>query len=129
MEEKQDKNWLEWIVLGISSLLVLSVIGLLVYNAVTVPDTPPIIKVSLGQLEQQEGYFVVPLVAVNKGFQTAKNVRIEVVAASQNDQEEKAAVEFPYLPGQSKANGWATFVKDPGDPADLQIQIVGYITP
>ena len=64
MEEKQDKNWLEWIVLGISSLLVLSVIGLLVYNAVTVPDTPPIIKVSLGQLEQQEGYFVVPLVAV-----------------------------------------------------------------
>ena len=128
MKEKQDKNWLEWTVLGLSSVLVLSIIGFLVYSAVTVQDTPPKIIVSLGQPVPQAGHVVVPLVVGNKGYQTAKDLRVEVIAGS-GRRGERALLEFPYLPGQSSAKGWATFTQDPGNPDDLLIRILGYSAP
>ena len=128
MKETQDKNWLEWVVLGISSVLVLSIIGFLVYSALTVRDTPPEIVVSAGQPVSQADYVVVPLVIGNEGFQTAKDLRIEVIAGSSR-RSQRALLEFPYVPGQSTVKGWATFTQDPGNPDDLLIRILGYSAP
>ncbi len=128
MKKKQQKNWLEWVVLVVATMLVFATIGFLIYDAITAKDTPPDITVSLGKVEQREGHFAIPLTAKNRGAQTAEDVRIEVVAG-QGNQQEKAAIEFPYLPGKSTVNGWVTFTKDPGKADTLQIRVLGYGTP
>ena len=127
MKKKQDKNWLEWVVLILSTALVLTAIGILLFDAINGKDTAPAIAVSLGQPQHKEHHFAIPLIAKNNGIQTAEDIRIEVISGTGNDQE-KASVEFPYLPGKSTVNGWITFTKDPRPIEALKIRVLGYGT-
>ena len=128
MKRKQEKNWLEWLVLTGATLLVFTTIGFLLYDAITTKHTPPSIVVSLGQPEQKEDHVAIPLTAKNGGAQTAEDIRIEVVFG-QGRQQERGLVEFPYLPGQSTVTGWVTFTKAPDNTEALQIRVLGYSTP
>jgi uncharacterized protein (TIGR02588 family) len=99
--KKLEKNWLEWIVFGISLILVLFTLGYIVYDGATLGETPPNIELQLGQPQPQSDRFIVPVTATNRGDETAETVQIEVTLNSDGREEETAEFEIAFLPRHS----------------------------
>lgn len=128
MKMTYEKNWLEWLVLVTGTCLVVIILGLLIYEAVNLEKTPPVISVALGSPEFKEGHFLVPVQAKNMGTQTAEDVRIEIISGKGASQE-RSEIHFAYFPGNAVQNGWVTFTKDPEAKGRLHVHILGYSTP
>ncbi|MEH6408576.1 MAG: hypothetical protein V7767_14965 [Leeuwenhoekiella sp.] len=127
MKTENKKNWLEWVVLFISGILVLFTLGFLVYEMIFEEQTSPDIVVTYGRMENKSGYTALPVKATNNGAETAENLRIEIIAGSAKT-EEKANLDFDYLPGKSSATGWVTF-KYNQNPKTIQVHVLGYSIP
>lgn len=126
-KRKEKKNWLEWLVTIISTVLVLFTLGFLVYQLITEEKTPPNIQITLGEITKKDHAFAVPVQAKNTGTQTAENVVIEIVF-SQTSTVEKAQLTFQYLPGKSTATGWASFSTRPKK-TNLKARVTAYGIP
>jgi len=126
--KKPKKNWLEWMVFGFSSLLIVSVIGFLVYESATIGDAPPDIRLRIGPPEARSGYFAVPIEAMNEGDQTAEGVHIEVVLKTAAGEEERADLEVQFLPRRGAREAWVTFKSDPLK-GSLEARVLGYEKP
>lgn len=107
-----EKNWLEWLVFGLSLLLVLATVGYLVREALTTERTPPEVVVRLGEPRAGGGGYQVPVAASNRGGQAAEQVQVSVtleVAGSSHE----SVLSIPFLPRESTREGWVTFPTDP----------------
>ena len=111
---KVEKNWLEWVVFGVGLLLVVSTLAYLVYDGATVPDTPPVVEVRLGEPRPGGAGFLVPVTVVNRGGQTAEGVAVEVVLEVAGSPEpERGEFTIAFLPRRSTREGWVSFRSDP----------------
>lgn len=122
------KNWLEWIVFGVSFCLILLTAGVLLWQHFTGTKSPPDPQVALGEIRAHDGYFAVALRISNRGDTTAENVRVEVALASPDGQSETAGFELPFLPRHAERVGWVTFREDPRR-GKLDARVVGYQEP
>lgn len=125
--KKEDKNWLEWTVTLLSTILVVATFSFLIYQVIHQEQTPPHITINLGEPQQLETYYAIPVKAENKGTKTAQKVEIEI-SMDTSEGEEKATIEFDYLPGKSAANGWISFKENPKGKV-LRTHVLGYISP
>lgn len=124
---KKKKNWLEWVVLFISGILVVFTLGYIVYEIIFEEQTSPDIVVTYGKIEQKTGYIALPITATNKGAETAEDLHIEVTTGN-GDNKEQSNLLFNYLPGKSSVKGWVTFKNNP-DPAQFEVHVLGYSIP
>ncbi len=124
---KIEKNWLEWVVFGVSAALIATVIGFLAYESVTMGDALPDIQLQTGTPEARTGYFAVPMRVTNKGDQTAEGVHIEVVLKTGGD-EEHSDIEVAFLPRRGAREAWVTFKSDPAA-GMLEARVLGYEKP
>lgn len=127
MANKEERNWLEWTVTIISSILVLMVLSFLVYQLIFQEQAPPDIQVVLGASREFDNYYALPVEAKNLGTETAQKVRIEISAGS-SPEDEKAYIEFDFLPGNSTVKGWVGFSEDPNS-KKLSSRIMGFVVP
>ncbi|AFY85693.1 MAG: hypothetical protein CLLPBCKN_002285 [Chroococcidiopsis cubana SAG 39.79] len=127
--KKLEKNWLEWIVFGISLILVLFTLGYIVYDGATLGETPPNIELQLGQPQPQSDRFIVPVTATNRGDETAETVQIEVTLNSDGREEETAEFEIAFLPRHSTRRGWVTFQTDPRTVEQIEARVLGFEKP
>ncbi|HWN96056.1 MAG TPA: hypothetical protein VNT99_13545 [Methylomirabilota bacterium] len=125
--KKVSKNWVEWMVFGVSAALIATVIGFLVFESATIGDALPDIQLSLGTPEARSSYFAVPLEVTNKGDQTAEGVHIEVVLRAAG-KEERADLEIAFLPRRGAREAWVTFKTDPRN-GTLESRVLGYEKP
>jgi uncharacterized protein (TIGR02588 family) len=125
--KKVHKNWVEWMVFGISAALIATVIGFLVFESATIGDALPDIQLRLGTPEARSNYFAVPLEVTNKGDQTAEGVHIEVVLRA-GGKEERADLEIAFLPRRGAREAWVTFKTDPRN-GTLEARVLGYEKP
>ena len=124
----EAKNWLEWVVFAVGSVLTAVTIGCLVYHAVTESDRrPPEIVVRLGMPEHHSGRYAVPVVVENRGDETAEGVHVEVTLAGDGG-EERADFEIAYLPRHGTEKGVVTFDSDPRN-GTLTARPLGYAWP
>jgi uncharacterized protein (TIGR02588 family) len=123
-----EKNRLEWLVFGISLVLVVLTFAYLLREAITTEVTPPDIVVMLGTPRPGSGGFMVPLVATNHGGQTAEDVQITVTLDLADGTSEESEILIPFLPRESKREGWATFRSDPQS-GDLRVGGIGFQSP
>ena len=121
------KNWLEWVVFGLSTVLLVSVIAFLIYESATIGNAPPDIHVQVGKPEPRAGYFAVPVEATNKGDHTAEGVHIEVVLRA-GGKEETADFDVQFLPRRGSREAWVTFKDDPSK-GSLEARVLGYEKP
>ncbi|MFB2935223.1 hypothetical protein ACE1B6_08080 [Aerosakkonemataceae cyanobacterium BLCC-F154] len=126
---KLEKNWLEWIIFAVGLILVVSTLGYLIYDATTVSEAPPNIEVKIGETQPQGQNFLVPVIATNKGEQTAETVQIEVILENNGKEEESAEMEIQFLPRGAKRSGWVTFEKDPRTVEKIKTRAVGFEKP
>jgi uncharacterized protein (TIGR02588 family) len=127
MNNKINKNWLEWTVFGLSAVLIVLVIGFLIFESATIGDALPDIQVQTGKPEARTDHFAVPLEVMNKGDQTAEGVHIEVVLRA-GGKEERADLEIAFLPRRGRREAWVTFKADPRD-GKLEARVLGYEKP
>ena len=125
--KKNNQNWLEWIVTGISAIIVIFTFGFLIWQFITEEQTPPEIVITFGESLDRKEHYAIPLIAENKGAQTAQKVKIEI-SMGYDEGGEKAHLEFDYVPGKSKVNGWVNFNKNPGD-GNLRAKVLGFVVP
>lgn len=121
------KNRLEWTVLGVSTLMVLSVVGLLLHAQFTGAGGPPRLEIAMGAPERQGDTFAVRVTVRNDGATTAEDVRLEIVLRA-GDTTERSIVQFPFVPHGARRVAWGTFTRDPSAGV-LQARILGYREP
>ena len=109
---KGTSAW-EWAVAAVGALLVLSVVGLMLYEALTEPSTPPQIEVSVDTIVQNEYGYVVQFQARNHGQITAAGLVVEGELKSDTGTVEKAQVTIDYVPSESRRKGGLLFTHDP----------------
>jgi uncharacterized protein (TIGR02588 family) len=123
-----QKNWLEWVVFGIGLLLITSVFGFLVYDALTLGDTPPTMAIQIGQPEQQGQHVIVPVAVTNQGDQPAEGVVIEVIYEGAQEQQQ-AQFEIAFLPRSATGEGWASFQAASAEIGQFKARVIGYQKP
>lgn len=124
-----SKNWLEWLVFGVSAVLLMLLVGFLVYDAVTIGSAPPAIEVTLGDASPQGEQFVIPVSVYNAGDRTAEGVLIEVSLQVGAAAVESAQFEAAFVPRKSTSAGWVVFTMDPSAVDAVEARVLGYQEP
>ncbi len=129
MMEKVEKNWLEWIVFGISVVLVMGLVVYLLWNGFNDDTSPPNIVVELGEVSQQGDRYSIPIKLSNTGGQTAKAVTVEVTLMQGEQELETAQLDVDFVPRDSYRHGWVTFTENPADADEIETHVLGYEVP
>ena len=122
-ESQHGKNAVEWSVFGLSCVLVLATLGYLGFLALTDEQSPPTLKVEIGEPVERDGQVWVPVTVENRGAATASNVEIEVQAAGQN-----AGFTLPHVPRRGQRRGWVGF-EPPLARQHIKARVSGYQAP
>jgi uncharacterized protein (TIGR02588 family) len=130
-QNQQEENaipiW-EWIVAAIGFVLVASVIGFLLYEAIAGKRLPPDVKLSVDSVVQTRNGYLAKIVAVNEGGMTAAGVVIEGELRRGTESLERSWTTIDYLPPRSEQRGGLFFTRDPRE-FELQVRPFGYVEP
>lgn len=118
----------EWVVAGISALLVLGSVGFLLWQALTLADTPPQIVVSADSILQLEHGFLVEFRARNEGSSTAAGVLVRGELRSDTSTVQTSEATLDFVPSGAQRRGGLFFTHDPRLYA-LRLRAVGYDRP
>jgi uncharacterized protein (TIGR02588 family) len=127
MKRALEKNALEWTVFGVGLVLVMATLGYLVREAFTTGSSPPELVVHLGAPRRVTEGYQVPVTVVNRGDHVAEGVTVTISLTAKAEREE-AVLSIPFLPHQSRREGWVTFRGDPRE-GELQVGPVAYASP
>ncbi len=123
-DKTHGKNAVEWIVFGLSCALVSAMLGYLAYLSLTMQESAPQLRATLGQSVERDGQIWVPVVVENRGSMTANNVEIEV----EGENGKSAGFTLPHVPRNGTRQGWVGF-EPPLQTAKLKARISGYQMP
>lgn len=130
-EEKQKKNetspW-EWVLAGISTLLVLAVIGFMGYQALVQPDTSPNISIQQDEIRPVASGYLVQFRARNTGHTTAQSLTVEGELRSDTGKIETSQATLDYVPASATRKGGLFFRNDPTR-YHLELRPKGYDVP
>jgi len=129
MKKKVKKNWVEWAVFGVSLVLVLFTLVYLTYDAVTLGDAPPSMEIRTGTPLERPNNYIVPVIVINHGDQTAEGVIVEVVLETNGEEKERAEFDIAFLPRRATREGWVTFQTDPRMAVQIKARVLGYEKP
>jgi uncharacterized protein (TIGR02588 family) len=122
------RHGLEWLVSGISAVILLFVVGVLVRSAVTTSDRAPELEIRLGPPRAAGRHFRVPVEVHNRGDVTAVGAHVEVVLRRAGAEVERSEVVLSFVPRRSRRSGWAVFRHDPAC-CQLSARPVGFEAP
>ena len=110
---------------AVSLLLVISLLGYLLYTAVTSGKSPAHIELQLGPPQERGGKFFLNVVAENRGEQTAEGAYVEVVLKA-DGREERGMFVIDRLLRQGKRQGIVTFDTNPRLASTVEARTLGY---
>jgi uncharacterized protein (TIGR02588 family) len=125
----QPQSKAEWISLGLSSLILAIVIGLVVYLWVSDRKRqPPIIEVTTAEIRKSAAQYYVPFTVTNAGGETAEAVQVIAELRAGSTVMETGEQTIDFLSSQEKAEGAFIFTQDPRQ-AELIIRVASYSNP
>jgi uncharacterized protein (TIGR02588 family) len=116
----------EWVTFGVSAAIVLAVIGAILLQ-VTHSPSPAAPTVAVGEVQERNGDYVVPVVVRNEGDETAENVQVNATLTL-DDGEVAADQVIDFLAGGEREELSFVFEDDPGD-GELEVVIGGFSLP
>ena len=120
---------LEWVASGIGLLLILSMLALLLREALSgEAGQLPAIDVAIRRIAPAGSGFVVEIEAVNRSGGTAAGVEIEGQLKSGGASIETSSAVFDYVPGHSRRSGGLFFREDPRR-HQIEVRALGFQTP
>lgn len=127
-KERREPHVLEWVVGGVSALLVLAMMGFILYRALTAASEEPDLHVVAQEIGPADEGFRVGFVAFNRGSGTAAGVTVEGRIEDGGATIETHRVTIDYVPAQSERHGGLFFSHDPRR-YRLRIEATGYADP
>lgn len=124
-----SKNALEWTVFAVSLLLILGVFGYLAYQVYTEKEESPDILVETRHDPSDHNPFRYHVTIHNKGGQTAEAVTVEVAMKQDGKEVGKAELQIPFVPKESKREGWVNFSEDPNKADTVEARVLSYKKP
>lgn len=121
-------NWLEWVVLGISALVLVGVVGFLVVDGLVDEGRPPepVVTLHLEDAYGGEHGWYLPATVANRGDSAAEAVLLRAVASVGDDAEE-AEVMIDYLPSGTEVEVTFSFSAEPD--GDVTVRPLGFRLP
>ena len=119
---------LEWVIAGVSALLVLGTIAFLLHDALSGPSTPPQVTVHADTVLRAGPGWLVEFRATNGGQTTAAGLTVEGTLEADTGTVERSEVTIDYVPAQGSRRGGLYFTRDPGRHR-LQLRATGYDRP
>ena len=120
---------LEWIAGGIGSVIALTMLALMAFEALTTrPAIPPLMHVEPVALRAASGQFVLEVKVVNRSHQTAAAVEIEGELTQAGSKVETSSATLTYVPANSEGEAGLVFSADPRLHR-LQLRVLGYEKP
>lgn len=124
-----EKNWLEWLVFGISLVMLLAIFGYLGYQVKTYDATDPevLVEASYDPSEMIPNRYQVTV--TNKGGITAEEVITEFTLYSGGKEKETSELQIAFSPKDSKREGWVTFSGEPTTSDSVAARVKSYKKP
>lgn len=122
------KNWLEWVVLVISTVAVLAVVGFLIVDGISDDGHPPEPTVTLHEARAyaSNGGWFLPADVFNRGDSAAEAVVLRATATVAGDEEE-SDVTLDYLPAGTRVEIAFAFSAEPE--GEVSVHPVGFRLP
>jgi uncharacterized protein (TIGR02588 family) len=118
----------EWASAAIGLLLVLTSVGIMVYESLAGPKGPPDVHVQVASVERSGDGYLLSFRADNLGGSTAAKLEIEGRLSDRGQVLETRKAIIDYLPPQSHRSGGMFFTHDPQQ-ATVELQAGGYTEP
>lgn len=125
--DRNAKNPLEWVVFGLSCLLVLGAVGFLVLTAITRKDGPADLRIAIGEITTRGESTHVQIILTNEGTKTAAAVKVRLTA-TYGTEERESDVDVDFVPRGGKREAVAVF-SGIGRPEQITPKVVGYVEP
>lgn len=126
-EAEQQVPWLEWVASGVGLLLVLTIFGVIGWQAFNGATMPPVITVKVENVVPVEGGYRVLFQALNSSGEAAAQVEVEGKVSTDGGEEVSRAV-LDYVPGRSARRGGLFFTRDPRT-GTLAVRATGFVAP
>ncbi|GHA55114.1 hypothetical protein [Pontibacter akesuensis] len=126
---KDQKNWLEWVVFGVSLVLVLSIVTYLGYQAYIHKPVTPKLTAEKFHDPSDNAPNRYRIVLHNKGGETAEEVKVEVRLLRNGEVLEESELGFPFAPQESQREGWVNFRSNTEPQDSVLVHVVSYKKP
>lgn len=126
-DSRNTKNPLEWLVFGLSFLLVAGVVAFLGWSAITSEDRPAAFQVETDSPIQVSGSIVVPIRVKNTGSTTAAEVTVAITARYASSEKE-STLTIDFVPHGGTRHARAIF-DGPETPVGITARVAGYVEP
>src|SRR5687768_16783908 len=129
MAKRQQRHIppLEWTAGLVSLFIVLGTIGYLVFEALQPRHDAPVLSVSILEMRESHGSFVVDVEIRNNSRAAAADVHVAGMTPSADGRALPAQARVDYVPGFSTRRASLVFGVDPG--ANVDVRVVGYARP
>lgn len=107
------KNAFEWLVFGVSAILIACVAAVLVSAGARSGRVPPSLIVETGRAERSGETFRLPVRVRNAGDTTAEAARIVIELTADGTVIDRAELTFAFVPQHSAREGWVELRRDP----------------
>lgn len=125
--DRNTKNPLEWVVFGLSCLLVIGAVGFLIFTAVTRKDGPADLRIAIGDIGTRGDSTVVQVILTNEGTRTAAAVKVHLTATYGTEVRE-SDVDVDFVPRGGRREAVAVF-SGTERPSQITPKVVGYVEP
>ena len=123
-----DPSAFEWIAAGIGAVLVLGMIVLMVYEALTETKGPPQIEVAVDGISEVEGGYLVSVRTHNSGSTTAAGLVVEGRLRLDGGEVETSTTTIDYAPPNGDVKAGLFFSRNPRS-GSLTLRPLGFQTP
>lgn len=123
-EDHVGKNVLEWTVFGLSSLLVVGLVGWLIYAATLEEDPEVRLSAKAEDPVEANGWYQVSVVVTNDGGLTAEGVEV-IVSATVDGREQTGSFVVDFVPKGGSRRGAVSF-KGSGKPSQVVPRVIGF---
>ncbi len=128
-EKAVVRSLAEWITLTVSSLVLLLVVGLVLYDWQISKNLPPAFQVEVSETTQLiEGQYYVPFTLKNTGGRIARTVQVIAELNLSDGDEETGEQQFDFLSGNERKQGGFVFEHDP-QTGNLVVRVASFGLP
>ena len=119
----------EWITLTISSLVLIAIVGLVLYDWQLSKNLPPAFQVEITDSTRlTEGRYYVPFTLKNTGGRIARTVQVIAELQSPDGSDETGEQQFDFLSGNERKKGGFVFEHNPQS-GDLVVRVASFGLP
>ncbi len=111
---EKRRSLAEWITLSISTLVLVGIVGLVLYDWQLSKNLPPAFRVEMMEAPQMvEGHYYVPFTLRNVGGRIARTVQVVAELHLEDGSEEMGEQQFDFLSGNEQKKGGFVFDHNP----------------